>query len=354
MHYIMNKNTPVLEIETAKILNGKLCPLALQLYSINYAKVYNWIVHRALPINRKNADKIYQIMNLSRDNNELELLYLTHGVSINDNYWISNEKELNNIRYEDINLFTNSLNNTLYLVALKGETKFTLTDNNISAEYTGQGTYPKCFVRKSDGIFLYKAGTNEEIVNEIYAGYIAQLVNFKSAIYRYDKLDNINCSVSKIITGLNENWETAFILSEFMKEKYNSTPQEFAMKYCLIEFSNMIIFDALVLNDDRHMKNWAFSINSDNNDIFGISHSYDYNKAFTANSKSLSNLIFDGNKKLNLLSAARKAYSNFGTTLELGYLYNIIDDINININKESLKNRILYIIGKKSNQNNCY
>lgn len=354
MHYIMNKNTPVIEIETSRVLNKYKSPLALQIDDINYTKIYKWLVHRALPLSRKNADKIYMTLGLSRDNQEFEMMCITHALSINDNYWVANENELGKIKYEDINLFTNSLNKSLYLVALRGDNTFTITDKNISAEYTGQGTYPKCFVRENNEIYLYKNGPIGEITNEIYAGFIAQLVGFKSATYEYKKLDNIDCTKSKILTGLNENWENAFIISEYTYTNYGKIPQEFAIDRYKLEYANMIIFDALVLNDDRHMKNWAFSINANTNTIDGISYSYDYNKAFQANSKSYSNLIFDGSRKLNLLSAAKKAYNEIGTSLNLEYLYNIIDNIDIKINKNTLKNRILYIVGKKSNQNDCY
>lgn len=354
MHYIMNKNIPVIEVESAKVLNDKKTPLALSIEQLNYTKIYKWLMHRALPLSRKNADKIYMTLGLPRDNQEFELMCTTHALSINDNYWVANESELGKIGYEDINIFTNSLNKSLYLVALRGDSNFTITDKNISAEYTGQGTYPKCFIRERDGIYLYKNGPTQEIINEIYAGFIAKLVGFKSATYEYKTIDGVECTKSKILTGLDENWESAFILCEYIYEKFRITPQEFAMFNCSIDYSNMIIFDALILNDDRHMKNWSFSINANTNIMNGISYSYDYNKAFQADSKSYSNLMFDGNRKLNLLSAARKAYIEIGTSLNLEYLYNIIDSININISKTALKNRILYITGEKSNQNACY
>lgn len=354
MHYIMNKNIPVLEIETATILNRYMLPISLMINNLTYSKVYNWIEHRAIPLTRKNAEKVYKVLSLPRENSAMQMMYITHALSINDNFWIANSNELNNIHYENINLFNNSLNEAMYLVALKGEDNFTIQDNSISAEYTGQGTYPKCFVRKQDGIYLYKAGSNIQIKNEVYAAYIATLIGFNSVGYHYEKFHDINCSVSKIATGLDENWEDAFIISESLHDSTGLIPQEYAIKMFNIDYSNMIIFDALVLNDDRHMKNWAFSIDANKNIIKGLSASYDYNNAFSANSYTLSNLIFEGNKKLNLLSAARKAYREIGTSLNLKYLYEIIDYIDLEINKNALRNRIQYIIGNKSNQYDCY
>lgn len=41
MHYLMNKDTPVLEIETAKVLNYDSIPFSLKINDISYNKVYN-------------------------------------------------------------------------------------------------------------------------------------------------------------------------------------------------------------------------------------------------------------------------------------------------------------------------
>ena len=56
----------------------------------------------------------------------------------------------------------------------------------------------------------------------------------------------------------------------------------------------------------------------------------------------------------NILDAAKLAYYKYGTTLRLQYLYEILDNIDIPINKQALKNRILYITGQKDTQRDCY
>ena len=133
------------------------------------------------------------------------------------------------------------------------------------------------------------------------------------------------------------------------------TPQEYAQYHMPLAYNNMVILDAIILNDDRHMKNWSYQFNADSNILVGLAPNYDFNNAFRADRNTLSGLIFDDlGKKVNLLKAARLTYQKYGTTLKLEYLYNIIDNINLPINKITLKNRILYITGKKDNQRDCY
>jgi hypothetical protein len=352
----MNKDIPCLEIETGRYIRYERCPISLMLdprsVGIKYSKVYKWIQQRAVPLSRKNADAIYMAMQLPRDNSETELMYLTHSLSINDNFWIADEKEISNISYYNISLFRNSFAEAMYLVALKGN-KFTISDSRLSPEFTGQGSYPKCFIRGTDGIYIVKNQSIQETMNEILACYIAELLGIKTAHYDYIKFSGLDCTKSKILTNEQLNWESAFSVSEALALR-GQTPQEYMMKHYTVDFCNMIIFDALVLNADRHMKNWSFEIDAESNVIRGLSPSYDYNKAFEADSKTTSTLIFDNNRRLNILEAGRYTYNNYGCSIDLCGLYDTVDGLNVKMDKQAFKNRIAYILGRKDSQIDCY
>ena len=355
----MNKDIVVLEIETQKVYNEIYMPKGLQGLKLDNTNIKDWITDRALPITRKNADKIYQAMTLPRENSEIALMFLTHSLSINDNYWIADSNEIGKIRYKDISIFNNSFNKAMYLLALKGEKKdtFTITDKNISPEYTGQGNYPKCFVRESDGIYIYKNSSNKKMFNEILSSNIAQILQLKTAVYNLAKIDELICTKSKIISNEKVNWETAASLIEhfrYTREDNCISPQEYAIKYITLDICNMAIFDAIVLNDDRHMKNWSFEYDSNANKLLGLAPSFDYNGTFEALPGTQSLLIFDANKRVGILKAARIAYRDYGTTLNFNNLINYLDSYDLRINKTAMKNRILYITGQKSNQRDCY
>jgi hypothetical protein len=353
-HYIMNKDIPVIRIEDATVLNEEMSPHSLQVENLNFSKILKWISYRALPMTRQNADKIYRAINIPRESMEYELMSVTRGLSVNDNFWIASGEDIENIKYEDIDLFTHNFNRDLCLVALRGDEGIVVSNEALSAEYTGQGNYPKCFVKEQDGIYLYKSGKTSEIRNEIYAGYIANILGLNTVQYEYRKFENIDCSVSKIVTGLDNYWESAFILSEVLKEKTGLIPQDYAASNFSTDYSNMVIFDGIILNGDRHMKNWSFEFDANTNEIIGLAPSYDYNGAFMGCNVTDSMLIFNGYYHVNILKAARIAYQNYGTTLNLNYLLDVIDNLDIDINKEAMKNRILYITGSIDNQRDCY
>ena len=349
----MNKDTPVICIESGAVLDWKMCPKSLALEDLSVDKIYKWLSNRALPLSRKNADKIYQVMGLPRED-YLGLMYITHSLSITDNFWIAEDKEIGKIKYSDINIFDNSFSQAMYLVALRGADGFSIQEKIISPEFTGQGTYPKCFIRESSEIFLCKNQTMKEIQNEVIAGHIAEVVNLRSALYSYRRVYDLDCSVSKIISSKNTNWETAFDITEAMERLTGQIPQDFAANRFKNAYTDLAIFDGIILNDDRHMKNWAFETDGETNNLIGIAPSYDYNKAFKATGETMSQLIFDGFKRINILRAAREAYRMFGTNLDIYGLAANIENLPDVINKRALENRINYILGYRNSANGCY
>lgn len=355
MHYLMSKNIPVLSIENACILNNKLLPYSLRIgEQLKYANICSWINSRALPLSRKNSEKIYKALNLPRENMELHLMFITHSLSINDNYWIADESEINRVKYEDISLFSNSLNKAMYMIALRGDDGYTITEKELSAEYTGQGTYPKCFVREQDGLYMYKSGKVQNMYNEIIASNIAVVLGFRSAIYSLGIIGGVQCTRSKILSNKNVNWETALDLAEYFGKTDYKIPQDFALYQMTEQYCNMVIFDAITLNDDRHVKNWAFEFDSNTNNLIGLAPSYDYNNCFLGDKNTMSLLMFNGQRHINILSTARLAYRDFICTLDFNNLINYIDSYDLKINKTALKNRIKYTKGEVSNQYNCY
>jgi hypothetical protein len=351
----MSKDIPVLEIERGVILDKQHLPHALNIgHKLNTSTVRDWITDRALPLSRKNADKLYKTLGLSRDNSETILMFKTHALSINDNYWIADQSELGWLRYENINLFSNRFNRALGTIALRGDEGLLIRGNKISPEYTGQGTLPKCFIKEDNEIYMYKHAPEQQMYNEIASSYIANILGFNSATYKISKYQGVKCTKSKILSNEHVNWETAYSLSSMFHFTEYKVPQNFASEAFKIEFSNMIIFDALVLNVDRHMQNWAFEFDADTNELIGLAPSFDYNWSFTVKKDEMSKLMFDNQKQISLLKAARIAYRDKGTTLKLQELHDTIDLLDLKINKEALKNRILYITGNKDSQKDCF
>lgn len=351
MHYIMNKNIPIMEIETGKILSDiNLLPYSLRIPNLSLSSVQDWLRDRALQANRANSEELYDELGVAF-NDKVQLVYKTYGTSLNDNYWV--KEDTDTVIYADVSIFRNDLSKRVYEIALKGSSEIS-RDSKVSAEYTGQGSYAKCFVKEENGIYMYKSDRDKNLEYEVIAGNMAKVLNMKTATYELSEIYGVKCTKSKIISDETVNWETALSLSEYFGKTEYKIPQDFALQQLTAEYCNMAIFDAIVLNDDRHMKNWAFEFNADNNDLIGLAPSYDYNNTFIGDKNTMSLLLFNGQRHVNILTAARMAYRDYYTTLDFNNLINYISSYDLQINKQALTNRLLYITGQKSNQNDCY
>lgn len=348
--YLMHKDSIVVDLKSGLIVNKQLVPYAL--YSkdkqLLESEIYKWLSKRATPLNRKNADKIYQAVGQLREKAELGLMLQTHALSINDNYWIASKKDSDSLSWDNINLYRNKISNSLMQLAFTGSGPANITDSELPPEFTGQGTYAKCFRRTSTGLEICKQGTIEEIWAELYSSIGCRLLGIPCVEYRAGKLFGIQASISTIATNEQVSWVSAFDFAHFVEEAYNEYIYNFAEKWFKVMYYALILIDGLFLNEDRHLQNWLIQVSGDTNEIQGMAPLYDFNKSFTGDSKSKSNFI----ERKNLLSAAREANKVLRLDLISG-LSPLISKIS-SIWQDSFYNRILYIMGTKSNQNDCY
>lgn len=348
--YLMHKDSIVVDLKSGLIVNKQLVPYAL--YSkdkqLLESEIYKWLSKRATPLNRKNADKIYQAVGQLREKAELGLMLQTHALSINDNYWIASKKDSDSLSWDNINLYRNKISNSLMQLAFTGSGPANITDSELSPEFTGQGTYAKCFRRTSTGLEICKQGTIEEIWAELYSSIGCRLLGIPCVEYRAGKLFGIQASISTIATNEQVSWVSAFDFAHFVEEAYNEYIYNFAEKWFKVMYYALILIDGLFLNEDRHLQNWLIQVSGDTNEIQGMAPLYDFNKSFTGDSKSKSNFI----ERKNLLSAAREA--NKVLRLDLISGLSPLISKKSSIWQDSFYNRILYIMGTKSNQNDCY
>lgn len=91
--HLMHKDTIVCNIDTWEVFNSILLPYGIAggTNNIDTNIIYKWLNKRAMPLNRKNSDKIYKAAGLGRVGQERDLMILTHGLSINDNYWLADD-----------------------------------------------------------------------------------------------------------------------------------------------------------------------------------------------------------------------------------------------------------------------
>ena len=150
----------------------------------NVISFHSWCVSRLIPRDRTYAKEILNSIGASQsvtDRERAQIALSYHCLSLLDVFWVKGEIE--NIRFEDINLYTHSLSNALVDIALRGH-QMTVTNAHLLAnDLSTGGCYPKAWVRREDGFYLYKDGGQDAVEREVLASKICRCFDCHQVLY---------------------------------------------------------------------------------------------------------------------------------------------------------------------------
>ena len=222
--------------------------------------ILKWLERRVIPKNRTFADQILKTLGLSH-NDTKGIIDVCKGLSLNDSYWIVPEGFEGT--FEQYNLYDNRFSEMLALVAYTGagQTKQVFTT---SPELTTNGMLPKAWrFIEEDGIYLYKGGTSgasnagREPFCEYYASQIAEVMGLNAVHYDLENWKGITASKCKLFTDK----DTSFVpIGRIVKaggiqkclDYYDKMGKDFSE-----QIRSMLVFDALIYNEDRHFGNFG-------------------------------------------------------------------------------------------------
>lgn len=252
-----------------------LLPIGL---SVSPEGLSKWLSSRVIPKNREFVDQILAKSGLSH-NDTIGIINLCKGLSLNDSYWIVEEGFTG--RFADYNLYENSFARTLALIAYTGYGSNTHKGFTSSPEYTTNGMLRKCWRRINGKIYLYKGGTSgaantgNEPYSEFYATQIAATMGIRHIPYGLSKWKGILCSTCELFTDIDTAYvpihkfipnctllKTVDFLKSLGEDYYNA-------------FADMMVFDALIFNTDRHYGNFGLLVNNKTNKPIALAPIFD-------------------------------------------------------------------------------
>lgn len=252
-----------------------LLPIGLQLTSEGLSK---WLSSRVIPKNREFVDQILSKSGLSH-NDTVGIIKLCKGLSLNDSYWIVEEGF--DGKFADYNLYENSFAKTLALIAYTGYGSNTRKGFTSSPEYTTNGMLRKCWRRINKKIYLYKGGTSgaanagNEPYSEFYAAQIAERMSLKHVTYGLSKWKGILCSTCELFTDKDTSYVPIHkIVPQCTLNKTVEYLKSLGDEY-YDEFADMMIFDALVHNTDRHFGNFGLLVDNKTNQPIAFAPIFD-------------------------------------------------------------------------------
>ena len=289
IYTLMHFNTPlvVFSAESKAEVNLKIINVywdnkdffPLDLTEISERNIESWIRHRAIPKNRAYVDNLLSTMRLSI-NRPFDIIRISKGLSLNDCYWVKDKNSKDT--FENVNLYDNRFSRILGQIAFTGYGSSNVTGLTSSPEFTTNGILPKCWRRVNGKIVLYKGGTvgasntGNEPYSEFYAYQIAKILGVNAIPYNLSKWKNTLCSTCEIFT----NKEVSFVpVGRIVKSGGMHAVREYYKKLGT-EFeralNEMIIYDALIFNTDRHFGNFGFLVNNETNKIIAPAPLFDH------------------------------------------------------------------------------
>ena len=273
---ISNVRDPEVKIIWNDENNTALLPLDLEPDGASLAK---WLKHRTIPRNRAFVNSFLAKCGLSI-NRPLDIISVSKGLSLNDCFWIVPEDFTGT--FAQNNLYDNPFNTILSYIAFTGFGSSCRTSLYSSPEFTTTGMLPKCWRRIQNIVQLYKGATSGasntgfEPYSEFYAAQVAQVMGLNHISYNLRKWKGILCSTCDLFTSK----EYAFIPVgrivtsggfSAIVNYYKSLGDTYYN-----ELIDMVVFDAVICNTDRHYGNFGFLIDNATNQITAPAPLFDH------------------------------------------------------------------------------
>jgi len=236
---------------------SRLFPAGLELSDEGLLR---WLEARSIPKNREFVGAILSTLGL--EINDIKgITDVCRGLSLTDSYWIVPKGS--GLKFADFNLFENDFSPVLSLVAFTGYGR-SRTKLTTSPELTTNGMLRKGwrYFGKND-IWLYKGGTQDaanagnEPYSEVYACQAAERMGLNAVHYELARWKGILASRCRLFTDIN----TSFVpIGQLVRsggitaciDYYKSLGDDYYQ-----QLASMLVFDAVILNEDRHFGNFG-------------------------------------------------------------------------------------------------
>ena len=253
-----------------------LMPLGMEVTDSGLAR---WLKHRKIPKNRAYIHSFLAKAGLSA-NSTMAIIEVSRGLSLNDSYWVVKDGFTKS--FDLCNLYDNRFSEILASIAFTGYGSSVRTSVASSPEFTTNGVLPKCWRRQSGKIYLYKGGTEgasntgNEPYSEYYAWQVAQVLGVNAIPYTITKWKSRICSKCELFTSK----ELSFVpVGHIVKSGGMQAVIDYygtlgsAYQDAL---EDMLVFDAVIGNTDRHFGNFGFLVDARTNTLTGPAPLFDH------------------------------------------------------------------------------
>lgn len=266
------------EIQILWIDEGSRSLLPLDL-TLTPEGLSRWLRRRTIPKNRAYVHNLLAKCSLNL-NRPLSIINICKGLSLNDCYWVVQED--NDDVFEKVNLYDNPFSRVLAELVFTGYGSSLRSSLFSSPEFTTNGMLRKCWRRIGGKVYLYKGGTEGasntgfEPYSEFYAAQIAAAMGVRAIPYGLSRWKGVLCSTCELFTNKEYSYIPVGHLvtkggMDAVKAYYESLGAEF-----MAVLHEMLVFDAVICNVDRHFGNFGVMVDNRTNTVVSPAPLFDH------------------------------------------------------------------------------
>ncbi len=220
---------------------------------------------RKAPQKRANIKALFGHLGFHRISSYLRV---SLGLSMVDCAWV--REAGSTLRWADVNLFDNAFNDVVAQYAFNGVGVPDAEFNTTSPEYSTDGALPKMWKRHADGPHLYKGGTSLGVNSgmEPYAEFYASHVAARLGLHAYVPYDlkmhsGVPVSDCRIFTSKSIGYISMSRLLAVKGVPAEDWQYWLQAHSFLEQFKDILLFDCVVCNPDRHLGNFGVLVDTD-------------------------------------------------------------------------------------------
>lgn len=265
---VMSRDIVVAKVRNnkVKILREDICPLLL----LRTRDIEEWLLNRVIDSHRPSSRVLRKMLRL-KTSDDLKIVTKYNAVSLTDTYW-----------FKDVDspmTWKQAIKATDYfsLIIENGSIDYDSLPNDLRTfELTNVGSYEKCWKLKSDGWYMLKKQSNKEVLSEYISYRVGKAMGLDMAEYEIKGSGLIESR--NFIQDWNYNFEDAYcIVGDNEDEEYNVLQLKKIKPELLYSYFEMLIFDAIIMNVDRHTHNYGILRDVDTGEVVSFAPLYDHN-----------------------------------------------------------------------------
>lgn len=236
----------------------------------------DWLYKRSIPESRPRRDELIKACG---GETLFDLIIRNKGLSLTDQYWIKPEDSAET--WEEVNFFSNGYEELTGDILIKNEGDFCL-----SPDISTNGVLPKAWRRREGIDYLFKFGKKpfyQEPFNEIASSKIAAKFPLLNAVqYKLGVYEGKYASVCKNFITEDTEFVPAAQIYKKENDKFGnirvaliSELKDMGITGASRWLDQMLLFDYMICNTDRHLGNFGVLRNSDTGMILGMAPLFD-------------------------------------------------------------------------------